>query len=178
MAYVDPQSVNNPTAGATLPAAWGDTVRDDLEWLARNKPHCRVYNNAAVSIPDATRTAITFNSERVDVGGMHSTVSNTSRITIPSGADGWYSIGGCIEFASVNTTGIREGDILLNGSTLIAIQQVPGFVQVQQCNPSCYYQLVAGDYVELTAFQSSGGALNVDASSAYSPEFWATWVAL
>lgn len=178
MAYVDPQSINNPTAGATLPAAWGDTVRDDLEWLARNKPHCRVYNSAAQSIPDVTHTAITFDTERVDVGGLHSTVSNTSRITVPSGGDGWYSIGGGLEYAAVNTTGIRQAEIKLNGSTIIAIQQVPAANIVQQCNVSCFWQLAAGDYVELVAFQSSGGALNVDAATSYSPEFWATWMAL
>lgn len=178
MAYVDPQSVNNPTAGATLPAAWGDVIRDDLEWLARNKPHAAVFNSAAQSIPDSTHTALTFDSEHVDVGGMHSTSSNTSRLTIPSGADGWYDVGGCVEFAAVNTTGIREVELRLNGLSLIAIQQVTAANIVQQVTVNRKSQLVAGDYIELTVFQSSGGALNVNASALYSPEFWIEWQCL
>ena len=34
------------------------------------------------------------------------------------------------------------------------------------------YQLTAGDYVEVRAYQNSGGALNVNSTANYSPEFW------
>lgn len=42
---------------------------------------------------------------------------------------------------------------------------------------STVYQLAAGDYVELMGLQASGGSLNMLASSAYSPEFYAHWLA-
>jgi len=45
------------------------------------------------------------------------------------------------------------------------------------CTIATVYQLAAGDYVELMGLQASGGSLNMLASSAYSPEFYAHWLA-
>src|SRR5512139_390154 len=41
----------------------------------------RVNNSANISINSATDTVLTFDTEDVDSNGMHSTVSNTSRLT-------------------------------------------------------------------------------------------------
>ena len=64
----------------------------------------RVYNNANISIPDSTVTALTFNSERWDTDSIHSTVSNTSRLTAQTASK--YDIKGNIKWAS-NSTGTR-----------------------------------------------------------------------
>jgi hypothetical protein len=64
-------------------------------------------------------TLITWNQELFDVGGYHSTSSNTDRITIPSGKAGYYLINAAITFDDDNavaTCGIR---VYLN-NTLIA----------------------------------------------------------
>jgi hypothetical protein len=61
---------------------------------------------------------ITWNQELFDVGGYHSTSSNTDRITIPSGKAGYYLINGAITFDDDNavaTCGIR---IYLNGNQI------------------------------------------------------------
>ena len=179
MPHVDPNTVSDPTTGQPILAAWGDVVRDNQEYSARNKPHCRVYNSAAISLATSNvDQALTFNSERYDVGGCHSTASNTGRITIPSGEGGKYLITGHVEIAS-NATGDRQLSIRLNGSTAIAAQRVganASSVTIQSL--SVVYALAAGDYVELWALQSSGGALNVTASGNYSPEFTAMWLAV
>lgn len=178
MAYADPQSTHNPATGEIPPAAWGDIVRDDLEYLARNRPHCRVYNSAAISLTHNTDAALTFNSERYDVGGCHSTASNTSRITIPAGEGGKYLLTGHVEFAS-NATGDRQLSFRLNGTTVLAAQRVgANGSSVTILSLSTVYALAAGDYVELWALQSSGGALNATASGNYSPEFSAMWMAV
>src|SRR4051794_16526480 len=44
-------------------------------------PSCAVYNDAAQSIPDGALTALTFNTEHFDTDSIHSTSSNTSRLT-------------------------------------------------------------------------------------------------
>jgi len=62
---------------------------------------------------------ITWNQELFDVGGYHSTSSNTDRITIPSGKAGYYLINAAMTFDDDNavaTCGIR---VYLN-NTLIA----------------------------------------------------------
>lgn len=176
MAYVDPQTLHNPATSTAPPASWGDTVRDDLEWFANNRPRARVYNSAAESITTGTNTALTFNTERYDTGGCHSTVSNTSRLTVPSGGGGLYHIGGTITFAA-NATGDRALWIQLNGATRLVqdLRRASGTFETS-INVVCDYVLAAGDYVELYVFQSSGGNLNVNASSAYTPEFWFRWV--
>lgn len=152
---------------------WNEVV-NDLLWLGRDAPHCSVYNSANISISDSARTALTFNGERYDTGGCHSTVSNTGRLTVPSGGDGVYLIWGSAEYAAA-ASGVRNLEIRLNGSTLIAIQSVAGSGTTQQLTVAREYLLSAGDYVELTVFQNSGGSVNIVASGNYSPEFGMSW---
>lgn len=133
---------------------------------------CRVYNDAAISVADGgSGTALTFNTERTDSEGMHSTSSDSGRIT--AAVKGMYIIGGSVAFAS-NATGNRHLAIMLNGTTLIAVQgQTPEASARTNVSVVTMYPLEATHYVELVAYQNSGGALNVDVLSAYSPEFWA-----
>jgi hypothetical protein len=105
---------------------------------------------------------------------MHSTVSNTSRITIPTGEGGRYLVGGCVNFA-----GSSSGDMLiriyLNGSTIISWYRLPnngsGIAVVMTTNT--IYDFSAGDYVELQAQQTSGGSMNSVSTGNFCPEFWA-----
>jgi hypothetical protein len=130
----------------------------------------RVYNSAAISVNNATATALTFNSERYDTDSIHSTSANTSRLTCTRA--GKYVIVGHVAFAS-NATGLRTVSIRLNGSaTIIAAQNaVPISGDETIFSIATIYDLAVGDYVELYAYQSSGGALNVTAPGPYSPEF-------
>ena len=41
----------------------------------------RVHNSANISVSDSTWTSMTFDSERYDTDSIHSTASNTSRLT-------------------------------------------------------------------------------------------------
>lgn len=182
MPYTDPQSGHNPTAGATIPASWGDTVRDDLQWLAGAssgpKPSCRVYNSAAISVANNANVALTFNSERFDNAAMHSTSSNTSRLTVPTGGAGLYLLGGSVAFAA-NSTGYRYISIYLNGATHLAINLSPAMSgNDHYLAISTLHALSDGDYVELVVAQTSGAAVNVLTAGNYSPEFWAIWQAL
>jgi hypothetical protein len=96
---------------------------------------------------------ITWNQELFDVGGYHSTSSNTDRITIPSGKAGYYLINAAITFDDDNavaTCGIR---IYLNGNqiaTRLFIRSDNGGrtsadVQVTR-------NLAVGDYLQVYAY--------------------------
>lgn len=185
MAYSDPNSIHNPATGTSPPASWGDNVRDNIVWLAGDnasgnpKPMCRVYNSTDQNVATSTFTALTFDSERYDVGGMHSTSANTSRITIPTGGGGVYHIGASIRFAYSATAGsVRLLRLRLNGTTYLnGLEIVPvGSSGDTQLNVSCDYKLAAGDYVEAIAFHTVGSIIAVLTASAYSPEFWCHWV--
>lgn len=178
MAYTDPATIHDPASSTAPPASWGDTVRDDLEWFANDKPRARVYNSANIThTTNGAAQVVTFNSERYDVGGCHSTSSNTGRLTVPSGGGGLYAIGACIGWAA-NASGIRAASIRVNGSVLIATEETPAFSANSTPKHNLYteWELAAGDYVEVLAYQSSGGSLNIAANSG-SPEFWFRWVA-
>lgn len=128
----------------------------------------RVYNSAAISIPNSAFTALTFDSERYDTDGLHDTSTNTSRLTCTRG--GIYLITAHVVFAA-NTAGVRYVNIRLNGTTDIASHGGSASNAFETAySVSTIYQLAVGDYVEVRVFQSSGGALNVNSSGNTSPE--------
>lgn len=125
---------------------------------------CRAYSAVTQSVPNATATALTLGSESsrgFDTVGMHSVSSNTSRFTIQT--PGYYSGSGAAFFLA-NATGVRQLYWRLNGSTPlapIAQQFGSGTTDLYFDAPLLPIFLAAGDYLELVAYQNSGGALDV-----------------
>lgn len=172
---------SDPVTGQIAPVTWGDAVRDALNYLA-NPPACRVYNNAALSHTSTGNWQVLsgLNSERYDTDTMHSTVTNTGRITINTA--GVYELFGCIEFAA-NATGIRGIRLAINGNTAtgdIASNYWPsnGAVIGTALSISSIWKFAVGEYVEVAAFQNSGGNLAIQRLDSASPEFAATWIGL
>jgi len=142
------------------------------------QPRCIAYHSTTQSIPDSTSTMLNLNNEDVDVGSMHDTSVNNTRITVPTGGDGLYLVFGQTGFAA-NGTGYREIGIRKNGGTVVVDRY---------CLPTAGFTttegivwmgvLAAADYVELFAQQTSGGSLNVgstnryDASQLYVVKLW------
>ena len=123
------------------------------------------YNSAVQSINNTTWTALTFNSEDYDTGSMHSTSSNTSRITVPSSHAGLYVMTGTVAFDS-NATGFRAVSFYKNGAILYTpaqTQPITGSLTV--VNVTAWAVLAVADYIELFAYQSSGGALNTGSAT-------------
>lgn len=162
-----------PTAELGTGSA-GSTVflRGDQTW---NNPiqriGARVYHNADQTLTTGVTTTLNFNSERYDIGNLHDTATNNSRLTIP--VSGVYQITANVFFA-LNATGFRAVNLLLNGTTLIGHtrqQAVAGGASGTALNISCDYELTAGNYIEVQAFQNSGGNLAVSVLGNFSPEF-------
>jgi len=176
MPYTSPAA---QTSGSVAPVSWATSVKAALDYLA-NPPACRVYHNAAQSIPDNTTTTLVFNSERYDTDTMHSTVSNTSRITFTNA--GVYLVTLNFSFAGGTALTWAQGRIRLNGATLLGLTDVPGAPASfsQSISVATTYKFAAGDYVEALAYQDNvpNVAVNVSASGNYSPEFAATWIGL
>ncbi|KKW10827.1 MAG: hypothetical protein UY48_C0029G0014 [Candidatus Gottesmanbacteria bacterium GW2011_GWB1_49_7] len=132
----------------------------------------RVYNSTDFShTSSGSWVPITFDTERFDTDGIHSTVSNTSRLTINKA--GKYLIGGLVRFAP-NTVGQRALRISLDGTIYIASVQTHSVLtsvglEMQVCT---IYDLAVANYLELEAYQDSGGTLAITASTYYSPVFW------
>jgi len=135
---------------------------------------CRVYNDAAQSVDNDSSKALAFNSERFDNGTLHDTVTNNSRITFAYG--GVYYYGGNVNWGTTGGTGFRQITIRLNGSTTITQAALDG--DALDGNPrqiiNGLWEFDADDYIELLAYQNSGGAININSNDNFSPEFWAS----
>jgi hypothetical protein len=128
----------------------------------------RVYRNSNQSIANNTETAISFNTEVRDDDNIWASGSPT-RLTCKHA--GWYHIVGNIH-VDQNTVGVTQARIRLNGSTWIAIaNQDVSSTSNEIIIVSTDYYLSVYDYVELTIYQNSGGALNVNYQSVFSPVF-------
>jgi hypothetical protein len=121
------------------------------------------YKNANQTVSTATFTAVTFQVEDFDTDAFHSTSTNTSRFTIPTGKGGKYLVSGVLAY-SANVTGQRNTVVYKNGSVVnygTANQAINSTVYGSYVPISFVLNLVAGDYVEIFAFQTSGGNLDV-----------------
>lgn len=149
------------------------TVRRNFEKASQGAPvpQARVFNSTAISVANATLVVLTFDSERWDNGDLHSTATNTGRLTAP--ITGLYHIGACVTWAA-NVTGLRYASLRLNGTTTIVEEgfQAATTADGSRNNPCTTYQLAAGDYVEVVVFQRSGVALNATVAPNAGPEFW------
>jgi hypothetical protein len=131
---------------------------------------CRVYHSADQAIANAAVTQLAFDSERFDTDAIHDSAVNNDRLTAKTA--GKYVITACVQF-DVAAGGIRSLQLRYNGiGTVIGVQYVPPAA----ANPvigtvTTIYDLAVGDYVQVWVYQTSGGALNVQAAPNYSPEF-------
>ena len=134
----------------------------DWENFLRNPPRARAWQSVAQTIATGTVTALTFTNEDVDTEGIHSQVTNTSRMTIVS-AGRYRVIAGC--GIAGNATGTRTLRITKNGATIAAVR-LPGnatAAQIMQLTEEIL--CVAGDYIEVTIQQDSGVGLATSATT-------------
>lgn len=164
--YVDPQSVHNPSTGTSPPASWGDTVRDDLEFLIA-PPGCKATRATLQSVPTDTATRLALNSpDEWDTDAFHNPAATNTRFTIPSGLGGKYRLSAEGYWAS-NPTGYRNIYWTVNGVTNAGVLQVPAVNGAETwLTTSTVVALNVGDYVEVTLAQGSGVALNFGGASA------------
>lgn len=123
---------------------------------------CSLSNTGNYTIATGAITALTFDSELFDTDNYHSTSSNTSRITIPSGKAGKYVICVVTYFES-NATGARAAYIRKNGANINFVQggYTASGTLAAGLTISVTADLAVGDYIEAAVFQSSGGNLTV-----------------
>lgn len=155
--------VTAPSAGDPALASWAALVAGALSPYG-----CVLVRTADQTISDVTDTAVTFPSgsvtEELDTDSFHDTGSNTARITIPTGGDGWYDIVGIVEFAA-NATGQRSVWVEDTGTEIPGARVTSqGFATTNNRRlVACSRLLSAGDYVTLNVRQNSTGNLAIKA---------------
>lgn len=123
-----------------------------------------VIKSAVQAITTGTWTAVTWDTETYDVGGMHESVTNPSRITIQTAGVYVFSFGA--DWAS-NTTGERICGFAVNGTR--EFESSPQTTIVDgRCMMAISFvrKLAATNYVEVLVYQTSGGNLNLNNTTA------------
>ena len=122
---------------------------------------CSVYNSGNQSHSTGADLTPTFDTETFDTDAYHSTSSNTSRLTIPTGKTGYYLVSAIVAWAS-NPSAARAVQIIKNAASQIARAEVAAtqsganYVVVEGI-----FYLAAADYVTLQCYQNSGSTINV-----------------
>lgn len=161
--YVDPQTIHNPSTGASAPAAWGDAVRDALESLARF-PAVRVKRTSDQSINDATSTVVSWQATDHEVGGNLWDIGTPSHLVAPFA--GIYLVTFMARWASTSpNTGPRSAFLKKNGSTFHDYDDrvASGGTNLSSNRLSTELALSAADYVEIEVYQGNGAPLSVGA---------------
>jgi hypothetical protein len=184
VAIIIPYVKQTHTVSGTWTAAKANVVEDGVN-DAHFQPAVSVFHNTTQSLTSGTEASLAFNSERFDTAGnvastQHDNATNNSRLTCRYA--GKYQVSAHVEIAA-NATGIRYIAFRVNGTASQYIGQATllGSASLAAAlNLSSLIDLAVNDYVEVRAFQNSGGALNVTASSStirYAAEFMMVRVA-
>lgn len=119
-------------------------------------------NSSTLSVTGNVQYSLPFNSEDFDTDAFHSTSSNNTRITIPTGKGGKYLINAGLDcdiatnyayLIFVKNGSNTGGSTGPNGAFISAILNVGS--NTSKLQGSCVLSLAQGDYIEV-GFQNSG----------------------
>jgi hypothetical protein len=163
-------SYPNPTIapGAVTPAMMGPI------------PAAVVTNTADTSVPSGSPVLLTFDTEQVNVDGVHSPATDPTRLTAPIA--GLYEVHGEVNWhPPCGSTTFEEVEIFKNGATRVGVTAIPA--SSSSCVAEGVEALVhlnAGDYVQLYVRQLSGSADTVTGTNTETapdtPEFDMHWI--
>lgn len=109
---------------------------------------------------NATFTSVEFDTEDWDTDGIHSTTTNNSRFTVPSGKGGYWMFLFVVGWQAGTYTeivsrwyknGVQQGDRTVGRPAGSAGNIFPTI-----------FNLAAGDYMEVFTYQDSGGNKNTE----------------
>ena len=139
-----------------------------LKWAAPAAPSFSgVYlqKSANQTLSNNTATLLTFDVETIDTNAYHDDTTNTDRITIPSGKSGKYFIGATVCFDG-NNANSRWFYIKKNGTTIGETASLNFGNNNTLILKMMVVDLVATDYISITAQQNSGGNLAIRSNAA------------
>jgi len=130
----------------------------------------RLSRTTSLSVPTATYTAVNWDTEVFDTDAFHSTSTNTSRITIPSGKGGKYLFISRIMFPT-GTAGGQDVSLYKNGTEYSYNTLPPNSAANTTVHIETIVEAVATDYFEIFVFQNSGVSRTVIVQFVSTAEF-------
>ena len=119
--------------------------------------------SAGPTIGTGSWTSVNWDTEEFDTDAYHDTVTNTNRLTIPTGKGGKFLLIVGADFAG-NASGIRAVQVTKNTTTantsVVAQGSWQPFTGVTNSDQvTGIFSLVDADWLNVNVFQSSGGNL-------------------
>jgi len=124
---------------------------------------CFASSRAAQSIANATFAAIALATEAYDTSSIHTTGGNNTRFTIPSGKGGYWLFYAALGYDPLSSGNMNirfyknnsstVGGILYTGATSASTLTTGTLISI--------LSLDAADYIELVAYQNSGGSASI-----------------
>jgi hypothetical protein len=159
-----------PAADGTVGQVLKTDGSGNLGWVAAGggggyTEGAHVYNSSNITISNTTVTNLTFNSEDYDTDGMHSTVSNTDRITCKTA--GKY----LVEFSGIFSAAINAGSsssVWIEHDSKGRLEQVsiPPSAHVNpSCNISTVVDMAVNDYLVVKVYHDAGSSRTLISSS-------------
>jgi hypothetical protein len=158
-------------------AEWNLEVRDAVNFLL-NPPQASANHTAGTSLTTSTWTLVSLGAEQFDTDVMHDIVTNNSRMIAKTA--GKYLITAKTTYA-INATGIRRISVEKNGA---GVQGAGTQIEINSKNAlagmtapvmvTTQVVMAANDYLEVFAWQSSGGnlALSTGDRNTYLEMLW------
>lgn len=143
------------------------TTATGLKWAAPAAPTfigCSLTKSANQTISNSVQTAVTFDVEQFDTNSFHSTSTNTSRITIPSGYAGKYLFVMKACWAA-SSTGNRLINYLYKNNSEFTRVETPSTGYEPGLSLVVIADAAVNDYFEFFVLQTSGGNLNLGGSA-------------
>ena len=167
--------------GGIAPSELANGMMDWIEYLANygyNTVVASRCTTAAPSVPNSSLDPVELPTVEVDTESnsldhlgmcLTDTLANRKRIYIR--VAGIYLVGGQVIFSGSAAGTTRGGYVRLNGTEYITSQAqlAPSGANTASVNCATQRYLSVGDYIELPAFQNTGGALALSVVSSYTP---------
>lgn len=123
------------------------------------------FDGSEFTMTTGTPADLTFNDEEYDTDNIHSTVTNTGRLTVPTGVTRvqcWARIDGTADetFGDFSLQLIKGGSGIPNGGFNLNIEQTTSTFKIQQI--STVLEVVAGNFFEMRVNQNSGGDMVIN----------------
>lgn len=152
-------------------AAYFNAFRDAINFLT-NPPMAVLTQATAQTYTNGVAAQITFDTTVADTYTGHSNTTNNSRYTAQ--VAGWYQVDGTVSWNNISG-GDRTVAIWKNGSAVSYYGSGNPAASIN-INPSesasGLVQLNVGDYVEIAAYQNSGGSIATHANGSSMAVFW------
>ena len=133
---------------------------------------CRLTFSSAVTVANGTNVTVNWDVETFDTDAFHSTSTNTSRITIPSGLSGKYLVVAKGYFEN-QAAGISLIRLYKNGAQVSTVDMYKPSGSYTTTTFTDILDLVATDYLEIVWYQNTGssGTLQAGQSTSFAVEF-------